>query len=266
MAELSREAKQFICTHAKSDLNGEGLLDLSTLQLYTLICTEFTPTERAVIFDKLRKAFYINYLLEWKIFAFRGERALIQAEYKALCDKWEWIEAQIKAYNEAVERKEAPEFVAINLIEEAAKDFAPLVVFKGGKVQLQNRHIQREFDKLTNKHKKRLILHANVIDVIETFVADNDLADYLTDEIKENLNVLKQDLAHAPEYSRKEYLINYAFKPNNTEKAEARKRAVYPTFGDGLEASNEDEQRKIYKFLFGDLEQIEQWQKNQWAI
>lgn len=269
MAELSKKAKDFIRTHGTQNPFGEGLIELSTLQLYTLISTEFPPETRREIFNILRKVFYINFILEWKIFAFIGERKMIQAEFKALCDKWEWLETLIKQYNEAIEANKAPEIpalIAVNMIEVGANGFAPLTTFKSGKVQLQNRHIQREFEKLRNRHKKRLAFHALIASTLENYIEDNNLTEFINEDIKEFIKDLKADLAHAPKYSTEEFFINYGFSNDSPEKAEAQKYAVYPAFNEGVTEANEADFKTCYNFLFSDLEQIEKWQKEQWGI
>lgn len=268
-AKLSRKAKDFIKSHGTQSVSGSKLIELSTLQSYTRISTEFPPEKRREIFHILRKVFYINFILEWKIFALIEERKMIQSEFKALCDKWECLDNIISQYNEAVEAKkftDIPALVAVNMIEVCANGFAPLTTFKSGKVQLQNRHIQRTFEKLRNRHKKRLTLHAFIASILENYIKDNDLAEYITEEIKGFIKELQTDLAHAPKYSAEEFNIKYGFANDSNEKNEAQKFAVYPAFNEGVTEANEAKFQRCYNFLFSDLEQIERWQKEQWGI
>lgn len=266
MFELDEKAKDFIRTHGTTNTFGEGLIALSTLQLYTLISTEFPPETRREIFNILRKVFYINSILEWKIYAFIGERKMIQAEFKELCDKWEWLENIITAYNNGVAKKDAPNFTAINMIETAAEGFAPLTKFKAGKVQLQNKHIQRRFEKLRNRYKKRLAFHALIASTLENYIEDNNLIEFINEDIKGFINNLKADLAHSPKYSTEEFFNNNGITKDSPEKAEAQKYAVYPASNEGVTEADEAAFKMCYNFLFSDLEQIEKWQKEQWGI
>ena len=77
MAEFSEKAQDFIRNHGMQDILGKGLFSLSTLQSYTLLSNEFPPKTRREIFQTLRKVFFINCILEWKIFALVGERKMI---------------------------------------------------------------------------------------------------------------------------------------------------------------------------------------------
>lgn len=268
MQELSPEAKQFIKLHSANDEFASlgGLLHLTTLNLYNSINTDFSPKERIQIFPILRKAFYINNFLEWKLFAFIGERHLIQNEFKELCDKWELLEALITTYNEQLKDTAAPDAVGKKMIEEAAQDFAPITIFKSGKLQLQNRHIQREFEKLRNRNKNRIKFHSLIADTLQNFIDENGLSDFISDDINNFIKQLNSDIAHAPKYSMEEFFIEYAFVPDSPEKSNAQKYAVYPAFNEGTEPPTEREKQLAKKFLFSDLEQIEKWQADMWGI
>lgn len=269
MTELSEKAKEYIKLYGMQRGLRGGLFELSTLQLYTDISAKFPPEIRRKIYHILRKAYYINFNLEWKILAFIGERKMMQAEFKELCNKWEFLELLIENYNKTIEEKNIAASEAIraaNIVKECAKDFAPITIFKSGKVQLQNRYIQRTFDKLRNRHKKRLAFHALINVTIENYIKENKLSEYITKETKEIINVLTADLAHAAKYSTEEFFLKYAFRNDSDKKREAQKYAVYPAFNEGVIDATEVDHKKCYNFLFSDLEQIEKWQQEQWGI
>lgn len=261
MAEFSEKAQDFIRNHGMQDILGKGLFSLSTLQSYTLLSNEFPPKTRREIFQTLRKVFFINCILEWKIFALVGERKMIQAEFIKLCDRWEFIENVIKAYNNGVVKNDAPNFSSISIIETAADGFAPLTKFKGGKVQLKNKHIQREFEKLRNRHKRRLTFHALIALTLENYIKENKIIDFINEDIIGYISELKSDLAHAPKYS-----TEILFANDSHEKSDAKIYAVYPNIKEGITKAKESDFKICYNFLFRDLEQIEQWQKDLWGI
>lgn len=258
MAELSREAKQFIKNHSVDNIGLGGLSALLTETINAALETKFTPEERRQIVATIQKAYYINTLLVWKMWALIGERRWMQAEYKTLCDKWEYIENIINSYNNGVDKKDAPNFTAIDMVETAAEGFAPLTKFKGGKVQLQNKHIQREFEKLRNRHADRLNFHYLIAYELDAYIEVNELSDYITDDIKGYITTLCSDLAHSPKYSLFEWTKEALTNPTSKEVKEKKRFAVYPAPANILTADDRDRNLAKY-FLFDDLDTAIRW-------
>lgn len=269
MSTLSDKAKSFIRQQATHNPTGGGLMELSTLQIYTLISTEFTPTERKEIFETLRRAFYINFVVIWKLNALWGERLFIQNQFKEICDKWEWVENILDAYN----KNPIPDLngslnylSSIDLLKKFTNEIAPLTVYKGGRAKITNRPLQRTFEKLRNKHKYRLNYQYITALLLEEYIEENDLTEYITDEIKNAMWHFRSDIAHAPKYSRVEFENTYYGQPDTPQKKQALKYVVYPSVVD-MESLVDDFMITNSKyFLFNDLEAIEKWQMEQWGI
>lgn len=259
MSELSNQAKEFIKTHAKDHTGLGGLRAFFVESLNSYInLSNFQPEERPKILSAIQKAYYINHILVWKIIALKEERKWAQMEFKAACDEWELIERVIDTYNKRVETRNADTSTEIELIKQVAKDFAPLTIFKGGKVQLQNKHIQRQFEKLRNRHTERLNFHFIVADELSTYIDENELNEFIDDDVKNYIKILLSDLAHAEKYSYTEWAKNNLLFPNDKGIKEAKKFAIYPPVLGVITANNRD--REIAKrFLFDDLNAAAEW-------
>lgn len=258
MSNLSPEAKRFIKTHSIENIGIGGLSALLAETLNASIETKFTPEERRQIVATIQKAYYINEILVWKIWALIGERRWAQAEFKTLCDKWEWAENIVNAYNNGIEHKDAPTFTAIDMVEAAADNFAPLTKFKAGKVQLQNKHIQRQFEKLRSRHADRLNFHYLIAYELDAYIQVNGLSDYIKEDIKNYIETLYNDLAHAPKFSLLEWEKEALLNPASEEVKAAKRYAVYPAPPNVVTANERDRNLAKY-FLFNDLETAIRW-------
>lgn len=253
MLELRKEVKENIKAHAQGHNTGfEGLLDLSVITTLTNLSFEFSQEERDLMISIIQKAYYVNNILVWKILALIQERKYIQEKFKSLCEKWENIETLINIYNLDVELNKAPNNSSLSLIKELSKDFAPLTIYKGGKIQLQNRHIQRTFEKLRNSVAERLQFQFLIAFEITGFIIKNNLQDYINDGMKEYLDYLSRDLAHDPKFS--------AIDPKKDK--DKKKYAIYPKEIDVRKISQRS-MELARNFLFNDLETAIIWMNRQ---
>lgn len=173
----------------------------------------------------IRKSLYINYIISYRLLVYAKEKELIKNNFRAFSERLQLLESMISINNENASTRQT------EIIEKAAEGYAKIVKLKSGKIRLQNRHIKRETNKLINKHKKELSYYYQIAIELEKFISGNALNEYINDYVLNLIEELKANITYN----------NVVYFSNN---------------------SNDKKLQPLCWFdLFGDLHDIENWEK-----